>query len=76
MKLVQSKGDEKDKGFDEWEIKNAYEAFTKVEEIKKNPKLLKEVQKYAESAKRAITSIEQLKAKGKEMAMEDEDGED
>lgn len=39
---------EKKKGFDEWEISDAYRTLTRAEEIKMNPELMKAVKKYIE----------------------------
>lgn len=54
--------EEKKGKFDEYEIKDAMHALMKAEEVKANPKLLALVMKEVQKKKKAITSIEQIRA--------------
>jgi len=57
---------------DKYEIKDAMETLIRAEDIKSDPKLMKDVLRYAKDQKMAIESIEDLK-KAYENALENEE---
>lgn len=72
MEIEISKEEKKDKGYDEWEQRRFAETLMEAEEIKKDQKKMAAAQKYINKQKKAISSIEELKAVRKEK-MENDD---
>lgn len=60
---------------DEWEVKDAADTLMKAEKIKKDKKIMPHVYKHLKTHKKAITSIEQLRAKHEAMGDPEEKGE-
>jgi hypothetical protein len=58
-------------GYDEYEVKSAFETLCKAKEIEQDNELMEEVKKLAEKKTKAISSIADLKQKAAEMDEED-----
>jgi hypothetical protein len=62
--------EKKDK-YDEWEIRNAVDTLIRAEEIKANKKLVALAQKELDKRKKAINSIDDLRAIAKDKLNQD-----
>lgn len=69
-------GEEKEKDFDEWQIKDALATLVRAEEIKADKALLAAVAEYSQGVKKVIKTVEGLKKKAKELRIEAESEEE
>jgi hypothetical protein len=61
------------KGFDDFEVEEAFHTLKKAERIKQDPKLMAAVQQFAKKESKAISSIADLKSKAAEVAADEDE---